>query len=303
MTGKLLVAVVAAAVSSASAATVGVVFTRVAATHHGDAPAAVGAAASGPVRSAVVLNASESLFESLSGDSSASEGDASSCTDPHGCGGASRGSDVRLNILGSSLTILPIWLGGDTQDAYSNRVAPLTLPEFSPAAPLKVEFHVPRRNGVSDGGARDPQSDSETPAQSGSQDQSGSQNQNATRTDASGQSTVTGSDLGATMELVATPAITSGLLIPGVVAPTVDALTVLASADATPIATPLANYAAYTPPAPVNPVVAPPPWTPSSGGVGAIPEPSTWAMMILGALAVCALKRRRVAAALRSAWS
>ncbi|HXZ17402.1 MAG TPA: hypothetical protein VEH77_15825, partial [Roseiarcus sp.] len=73
MSGKVLVAVVAVAVSSASAATVGGFVYKMVAPQHGAAQIGVGetASVSGPVK-AVVLNASESAGPFA--DSSADDG-------------------------------------------------------------------------------------------------------------------------------------------------------------------------------------------------------------------------------------
>lgn len=65
MSGKLVIAALIAA-SSASAA-IGIVYTRLAEPRH-EAPAVALDSAPAPVQSAVVLNASESLFEHESAD-------------------------------------------------------------------------------------------------------------------------------------------------------------------------------------------------------------------------------------------
>ena len=121
MSGRLLVAALLAA-SSASAATVGVVYTRIVAPHHVEASAVTDpeASSSGTVKSAVVLDAAESVFEPFA-DSTA-ESDTPVCpskAEQGGCVLVSRASDIRLTILGYTVTIPPLWLGGDSEDQYS----------------------------------------------------------------------------------------------------------------------------------------------------------------------------------------
>ena len=133
MSGKVIVAVVAAAVSSASAATVGVVYKKMVEPKpiEVSAPVSETGPSTGPVRSAVVLNASDSLFGFLAdstgeGDltaNSISQGDPTACRGRAGCVMVARASDRRVNILGSATTIPPFWLGGDSRDFYAFPVA------------------------------------------------------------------------------------------------------------------------------------------------------------------------------------
>jgi hypothetical protein len=137
LSGKFIAAVLAAAISSASAAAVGVVYTRIVGSPHVEASAPSDAVAPGPgpVKSAVVLNASKGHFDP------GAEGDVSACAnigDPPHCGASAHGSDVRLNILGSTgstLAIPPIWPGGNSEDQYANRAA---TPTYVSAEPVEV---------------------------------------------------------------------------------------------------------------------------------------------------------------------
>jgi len=117
VSGKFIAAVLVAA-SSASAATVGVVYTKLASPRHEAAAVAVdNGSAPSALQSAVVLNASESLFEHESGEDSA-DPICTAAAEARGCFTVMRSSDVRLKILGYTLTIPPLWLGGDSEDQY-----------------------------------------------------------------------------------------------------------------------------------------------------------------------------------------
>jgi hypothetical protein len=120
MSGKTtIIAFVALAASSASAATALVVYTRFFEPQPVHASAAGGGASGqGQAESAVVLNASEGFsFADSDGDSGSpacpSDGDSQRCAL------VLSGSDVRLRILGSTPTFPPIWLGGDSEDRYT----------------------------------------------------------------------------------------------------------------------------------------------------------------------------------------
>ncbi len=123
MSGKFIVAAFAVGLSSASAATVGFVYTRLVQTWNMEAAISKGEAAAnpGPLKSAVVLNASGGFFGSFA--DSPADSDAAACpvgADSLRCGAGSHASDKRVNILGHTVIIPPIWLGGDSENQYSN---------------------------------------------------------------------------------------------------------------------------------------------------------------------------------------
>jgi hypothetical protein len=118
LNGKILVAAVLS-VSTASAATVGVLYTRVVSPRHVEARGASGEAPTVAVTSAVVLSAQEGFFEGL-----AESGDAPVCpsqTAQTGCVMISPASSIRLDILGYTVTIPPVWLGGDSEDVLAQQ--------------------------------------------------------------------------------------------------------------------------------------------------------------------------------------
>lgn len=323
MSGKLIVAVVAAAVSSASAATVGVVFTRVIHPRHVEASASASAPAPGPVKSAVVLNASESLFDPPAGDSS-SESDVPGCSTPGGaqhCAAAPHGSDVRLNILGSSLTIFPIWLGGDSEDLYAGRNNLNVGQGYAPAEPVEFFARVgrhrlhsllPPSKAQSDANADD-QIDAQSQEQSSSDGGSQGASSQSTRTDG-GSSLLTNAGVSPGPDFQVAGSLggkSPRSDLPIVVPLVLDPLKGLAPIDvpngdtAPPILAFAPDGGAPSTQPLIPPLSSPPflgPNGPGGGNVSA-PEPSTWAMMIIGALALCALKRRRILAALQPARS
>ena len=191
----MLAAVVAAAVSSASAATVGVVYKKIVEPNHETSVSVSETSASGgPVRSAVVLNASDNLFGFFVG----STDDSDTLTDPTGesdpgiCRGSAsclvvaRASDRRVNILGSAAPIPPIWLGGDSRDFYADRAEQDILSAFNHLAMGRRRLKF-RTIGF------DPQSDDGS-AQSGTP--SGSGGQNSSGASGSGGSSPTSSSSG-----------------------------------------------------------------------------------------------------------
>jgi hypothetical protein len=295
-----MVAVLAAAVSSASAATVGVVFTRIVEPRHVEATATAGAAAPGAsVKSAVVLNASEGFFEPFS--SSAAESDATGCPntgDSQRCsaGAGARSTEVRLNILGSSPAIPPIWLGGDSEDQYSTGGDQLMPPVL--LSPLSMEIAVglahrhTRLNNIS----TDPQSGDRKG------DQSGFKTQTYSSTN-SGSTLLSGSSLGVQGIEVGhggargmTNESMADLLL------FVDGQQNSNTADGG-----LGSGSTTGDSSTTSNLVEAAQWTTSfsvnTTGGPATPEPSTWAMMITGAAALCLLKRRRIIAAIKSAWT
>ena len=175
MTGKIIVGIVAAAFSSASAATVGVVYTRIIQSPHVDTIASAVEVASvpGPVTGAVVLSATDGSFDL--GKESSPEADAPPCSgldNSQRCVVVAHASDVRLKILGYTLTLPPMWLGGDSQDSYSpsgNSHFSSLFNDFAPG--VEIVVHVGRRHAHagkdlaglqpddgSDGGQNGPQS-------------------------------------------------------------------------------------------------------------------------------------------------
>ena len=143
MSGKIVAALVAVGVTSGSAATVGIVYSKFAthnyATHgHGDD--------SSTVKSAVVINASEAFLDSTGVNGV--DGDAPACPnreDAKGCVVVTRASDIKLNILGYTVSIPPIWLGGDSEDQYASAergfFAPIDpLGEFGLIGRRRIKF-------------------------------------------------------------------------------------------------------------------------------------------------------------------
>ena len=122
MSGKTIIAFVALAASSASAATATIVYRRIFQPQHVDALAAGGGGASGQGHAefAVVSNASEG-FSGPFADSDADSGSPACLSDGDSqrCASGLHGSDVRVQILGSTPTFPPIWLGGDSEDQYT----------------------------------------------------------------------------------------------------------------------------------------------------------------------------------------
>lgn len=306
MSGRVILAVLLAA-SSASATTAGFVYTRLVAPRH-ESAVTVGVGpvqATAPVKTAVVLNASESLFGSLS-DSSPDSG-APVCptaTDSHGCITLMRASNVRLKILGYTLTIPPLWLGGDSEDQYAatdNR-APWLGHEFPELFVHPAHLHAHTARGELPTDPENSDSDSGSP-QGGSQ--SGSSNDSANDGSQPAPAARTDDSVSTIVELLT---------------PSADIRSAISSADYDPL---LSTYlqdallpdaaADITTPAPLQTaldptqVIAPPPLTLSLVPPlqsPAIPEPSTWLMMTAGLGAIGFLRRRRIWAALSmSRWT
>jgi hypothetical protein len=314
----------AAAVSSASAATVGVVYTNILQPRHVEVAASVGVSGSNVavVKNAVVLNASDSILGTFA-DSSA-DSDAPACPSAErlrGCMVVARASNLRVNILGYAVTIPPIWLGGDSQDAYSNQVNRDFWPSNGGLPDFEIVVRGPRPQGVANGSSPNPATPGGTQAQSGSQSQGGSQQQTTGSTNSIATPTAS-SNLGGLVELelvapqtlvvpqsllvslstVADPIVAS---IPG---PLISPSPAFAPFEASPNSQPSVDNpggdlgpqtVASFPPGPPPP----PSWTdPAPGPSGArAPEPSTWAMLIAGIATLGLFKRRRIAAAFRSA--
>ncbi len=244
MSGKIIVAVVAAAVSSASAATVGVVYKKMVEPKPIEisAPVSEAAASLGPVRSAVVLNATDSLFGFLAG--STGEGDSSADTtggsDATACrGGArcvivARTSDRRVNILGSAAP--SFWLGGNSRDFYANPDAEGLL-WFEERA--RVVAGITHRRPKTENLGLEPQSDQGS-AQNGNGDPSGSNGENDSGASDLAQSSPTKSTagLGYPIGIEVQTSLPGGLSFNDGGLSLVNLLSALAPIDATPNPTP-----------------------------------------------------------------
>ncbi len=297
MSGKTIIAFVALAASSASAATATIAYTRIFQPQpvHTLAAGSGGASVQGHAESAVVLNASEGFsFADSDGDRGSpaclSDGDSQRCTS------GLRGSDVRLQILGSTPTFPPIWLGGDSEDRYTLDGNSFFRPAFGTSSPfeLVVQDKINRPNGQT--GA----SDQYTSQTDGVQASSNSSNFAFEIIAPSplahildrGFSIVPVDQLGhdplsAFVPIDALPVAEPliGSVVPAppdpsssscCVAPGTDPLSAFVPIDALPVAEPLIGSAI---PAPTDP--SPFVW-PETGGSGTAPEPSTWVMMLVG---------------------
>lgn len=325
MSGKVLAVVVAAAVSSASAATVGVVYKRMVEQKPVEAsvPMTEMATSAGPVKSAVVLNASDSLFGFLAGSmtegnsstDAAGESDPTACRAGARCVVLARASDRRVNILGSAAAIPPFWLGGDSRDVYADRAAQGVLSFDEPA---RIVVHLARRRLKTGTLEFDPQSDDGS-AQTGTQEPSGSGpanlsspfNSDASSPTTSGASspTTSGAGLGYPIEIeVQTPPLAPEIPPPVDNVSSLDnLLTALSPIDTASNPPPTFDLSSnpqpwQTPatpdiPATTVPTVTIPYYVPTSGGTA--PEPSTWVMTIIGFATLGLFKRRRLAAALK----
>ena len=304
MTGKFFLGLVAAAFSSASAATVGVVYTTVIHSTRVDVAATVGEVApiSAPVKTAVVLNANDGYFDSVK--DSTPEGAPSVCSgvdDSQRCVVVARASDVRLKILGYTLTLPPIWLGGDSQDTYSGDGQLSSL--FNELAPdLEVVVHVRRRHGLV--GEISAHADVGTDGQYAPQSQGGSNDGNGSGTDSS-QNSAGGSGDTQAIEFEISSAFPE--FPSGDKSSFYDRsrdLSASGQADnplvPDPLGAPLSSLS--SPSDLTSPSLSAQVVTSTLPGVGAstAPEPSTWAMMIMGFAALGLFKRRQIAAALRS---
>jgi hypothetical protein len=304
LSGKFIVAGLLAA-STASAATVGVVYTRVAEPRHAEATVVASDAPSAPssVKSAVVLDAQDGFFEHFAGS-----GDAPVCPskdEPGGCVMVSRASAIRLNILGYTVTIPAVWLGGDSEDRYFAQDSSFPWLENGPSPGFGPWIVIGRRRVAS--GASDPQTDGGNPT-TGSQSQQQSQS-------ASGTS--------AAVETVSLPAVSPTVTVPSdhvdvstttipeaaTVADTLEQSSPLPSADDDFAPVPTSWPESDDPSQPAISTLPGPlpseiqlqfdPLTITADGN--VPEPSTWLMMLAGLVTFGLLKRRRIIAAVRSA--
>ncbi len=326
MSGKVIAVVVAAAVSSASAATVGVVYKKMVEPKpiEASAPMTETAASAGSVKSAVVLNASDSVFgfwagSTTEGDSSADsagESDPTACRAGARCAVVARASDRRVNILGSAAAIPPFWLGGDSRDVYADRAAQGVLSFDEPA---RIVVHRAGRRLETETLGFDPQSDDGS-AQTGTQEPSGPGPANLSSAFNSGDSspttsgdsapTTSGAGLGYPIEIdVQTPPLALEIPPPADNVSSLDnLLTAFSPIDTAPNPPPTfdlsSNPQPWQTPAPPDsplttvPTVTIPYYVPTNGGTA--PEPSTWVMTIIGFATLGLFKRRRLAAALKA---
>ncbi len=268
MSGKTIIAFVALAASSASAATATIVYRTIFQPQHVDALAAGGGGASGQGHAefSVVTNASESFSKPFA-DSDAESGSPACLSDGDSqrCASGLHGSDVRVQILGSTPTFPPIWLGGDSEDQYT--LNSFFRPAFDTSSPfgLVVQNKINQPTG-----------------------QTGASDQNASQTD--GVQAIRPSPPLANI-------LDGGLSIVPIDQLGLSPLSAFVPIDALPVAEPLIGYspsaipAPAAPSAPFSPSAIPAPSAPSApfwpissgpGGGGAVPEPSTWVMMLAG---------------------
>ena len=283
MSGKLLVAGLLAA-STASAATLGVVYTGTVSPRHTEAEASESDTPSptGTVKSAIVLNAQESVLGRF-----AEFGDAPVCpskANATGCVMVSRASEIHLNILGYTVAIPPVWLGGNSEDHYFPSDIHISTLGATPMPPTPWIQVLGRRRAAF--GARAARTDGgAAPARSSTGEDSSAGSQTAsTIAEPAGLAQVSGDtapsvvDLGATPIVYAVPVSLAG-----------DASIVFPDAAQPPLIAGLPAIAVPVPPVGSTiPVISNPP---KFGGN--VPEPSTWAMTLAGLAALGLFKRWR----------
>jgi hypothetical protein len=317
LSGKLFVAVVAAAVSSASAATVGIVYRNIVEPKSNEASVSVSetAASAGLVGSAVVLNASDSFFGFFAVSADEGDADSAGASDPTDCRGlagcvvVARASDRSVNILGSAASVPPVWPGGDSRDAYADRTGPAMLSGFN--EPPKIMIHLERLRGKTRTLEFESQSDDGS-AESGTENPSVPAHQNASGASDSGASSATSSspDLGypIEIELQTSPPLGAQPSVDGVSWP-VGLLNAYSPIDGAPNATPGIGLSNEAPTSQTNAPLTDPATTSYSNFAPSdftvpiglpTPEPSAWAMSIAGLATLGLFKRRRVAAALKA---
>jgi hypothetical protein len=287
VSGKFIAAVLLAA-SSASAATVGVVYTRLASPRHEAAAISVDKGAAAPLQSAVVLNASESLFEHESGEE-ITDPVCTTAAETHGCFTVMRSSDVRLNILGYTLTIPPLWFGGDSEDLYGPANS---RSSWFGNGPPEIEFLLPPPYRYARAAKAGAQTDAQSDSQSGSQKASTGDATTGT-TNATDQKTsqpptiaefVAPSTDGLTMThqvLVDHPQI-DDFLSPAPSSP--DLPQDVAAPSLLDLSDPISDPTSFA----LQPIVTDPQVDPPVA-----PEPSTWLMVLTGMAALGWLSRRR----------
>jgi hypothetical protein len=303
LSGKIAIGLVTAAVSSASAATVGVVYTKIVYTNNIDVASVAELAPSTP-KTAVVLNAKEGYFDSVQ-DSSSSDADAPVCPgaeDSQRCVVVARASDVHLKILGYTLSLPPIWLGGDSQDAVPANAD--GLPSLFDELPsgLEVVVHLRRRHVLPSDQSPGPQEDSGT---GGPQSQNGPTTNKTSGTNSVGDATGGRTDSQLTEFEVLTSPLSTGMLPQSNFSSDFSGQSVDPLAALFPLVSPTAGGQTpqtfaenSTPDGSATQTLAAVPSYQSP--VPVIPEASTWTMTIAGFAALGFFKRRRIAAAF---WS
>ena len=314
MSGKVLVAVVAAAVSSASAATVGVVYTKIVGARHIEATVLPSELVTGPatVTSAVVLNASGSeSFGDLPVD-----GDAPGCASAESgrCGAAAPGrSELQINILGKTLTIPPILLG-NSEDQYTD--TRFVWPAMPDLRPFEFRGRIGRHRASLSDLLDDAIGHDDAKSQSGAATSDGSSvTSSASASSDAGASNAVwssiaviasppemGSGLGGSIDqalalpILVSPSATVGL--PDVQMPITDPTSVDSSVGSSPgdgfgadAVQPMEQSIGQQLFSPV----------PNAQVSGAVPEPSTWILTAAGFAALGFFKRRRWIAYLTSA--
>ena len=318
MTGKFIAALVAAGFSTASAATVSVVYTTIILPHHVDAPAPPSEVAfSGGAKTAVVLNATNGYFDSVK-DSSADGDGGPACSGADAlqhCVVVTRASDVRLKILGYTLTLPPIWLGGDSEDAYSANGTNDASPSFYGFEGLGVVVRLGRRHeagGLLSSGPPAPGTD----GQSGPQSQNGESNSGTdspqTPVDSAGGAQTAASSVGTSSVGTSPLQVTGGFLrepgsarsepLPMLVSDALGQTSASPSSDLTGSDPFSASPDSSPYPDPATIAIGGQRATSGELGVGgpATPEASTWVMTIAGFAALGLLQRRRFATALKA---
>ena len=279
------------------------------------------------MKTVVVLSANEGTLGSFQ-DPSSSGADALVCSSPKNsqdCVVVSEVSDVHLQILGYTLTLPPIWLGGDSQDNYTSN-ADWTFDFNDLASELEVVVRVKRRHGFADKRLSGLQADSGVDGLHGPQTPDGSRTDNTSGPDstlgsdgASGtggsQNTTASQGEGQLIEFeVLKPPSSLGMLTqsiypyvssdknplamlsPMAPVPTPTALVQTPAAGWETPSTSLGPSFSDTGPRILTTLVSG-----SEGGsvVPSVPEASTWTMTLAGFAALGLFKRPRIAAALR----
>jgi hypothetical protein len=272
LSGKIVVAVAGIVMSSASAATVGIVYEGILSFRHDAtvAPAVEGGIV-GPSKGAVVLNSAESVFDTVKDALSGTEDTiCPGLAGSKGCVLVPSSKDVRVKIFGHDVTIPVTWPGLDGEDEYS------AVPAMWSRIGLlnqDIQFVLNGRRGVAETGGTQTSDDSSSA--------SGPQSAQAAGVVLTMTQIGSGGVVGWPVDLgslvPATPLIDAvGAVIPELPSPEIT--------DASPGDPFVSGSAEILPP-------TSPPGLDQQGG--AIPEPSTWAMIVGGFGGLALLHRRR----------